>query len=59
MSKNVVANFPVSVEFNQTYKLLLVSCLLDQKKFFFHDKRKYSGWINITKKNGTRQVFWK
>ena len=35
MSKNVVDNLPVFVEFNQTYKLLLVSCLLDQKKFFF------------------------
>ena len=34
MSKNVVDNLPVFVEFNQTYKLLLVSCLLDQKNFF-------------------------
>ena len=32
MSKNVIDNFPVSVEFNQTYKLLFDSCLLDRKK---------------------------
>ena len=31
MIKNVVDNLPVFVEFNPTYKLLLVSCLLDQK----------------------------
>ena len=39
MSKNVVDNLPVFVEFNQTYKLLLVSCLLYQKNFFFRSKK--------------------
>ena len=33
MSKNLVDNLPVFVEFNQTYKLLFVSWLLDQKNF--------------------------
>ena len=35
IKKKVVDNFPVFVEFNLTYKLLLVSCLLDQKTIFF------------------------
>ena len=35
MSKNLRDNLPVFVEFNPTYKLLFVSCLLDQKKIFF------------------------
>ena len=35
MIKNVVDNFPVLVEINPTYKLLLVSsCLLDEKNFY-------------------------
>ena len=38
MSKNVVDNFPVFVEFNQTYQLLLVSCLLDQKEKKFVER---------------------
>ena len=42
--KNVVANFSVSVEFNQSYKLLLVSCLLDQKKFF--DSVRNKRWLH-------------
>ena len=37
MSKNLVDNLPVFVEFNPTYKLLFVSCLLDQKKFFHEE----------------------
>ena len=45
MSNNVVANFPVFVEFNQTYKLLLVSCLLDQKNFY--EKRNVP-WLDKT-----------
>ena len=32
MSTNVVDNLPVFFELNPTYELLLVSCLLDQKK---------------------------
>ena len=35
MIKNVVDNFPVFVEFNPTYKLLLFSsCLLDENFFY-------------------------
>ena len=37
LSNNLLDNFPVFVEFNQSYKLLLVSCLLDQKKNFLRD----------------------
>ena len=57
MSKNLVDNFPVSVEINKTYKLLFVSCLLDQKKNFTKDET-YLGWIKIRKKKGTKQLFW-
>ena len=39
MSKNLRDNLPVFVEFNPTYKLLFVSCLLDQKKNFFFVER--------------------
>ena len=46
MIKNVVDNFPVFVEFIQTYKLLLVSCPLDQKKFFLRNtKHTLAGYI--------------
>ena len=34
LSNNLLDNFPVFVEFNQSYKLLFVSCLLDKKKFY-------------------------
>ena len=34
MSKNLVDDFPLFVEFNATYKLMLVSCPLDQKKIY-------------------------
>ena len=44
MIKNLVDNLPVSVEFNQSYKTLLVSCLLDQKKFFYEVRNK--PWLN-------------
>ena len=57
MIKNVVENLPVFVEFNQTYKLLLVSCLLDQKKIF-PKYETYSGWIKLSERNGTKQLFW-
>ena len=39
MSKNLVDNLPVFVEFNPTHKLLFVSCLLDQKKFFYEERK--------------------
>ena len=55
LSNNLLDNFPVSVEFNQSYKLLLVSCLLDQKKnLFFTKYDTYHGWIKITKKKRTK-----
>ena len=38
MSKNLVDNLPLSVEFKQTYQLLFVSCLPDQKKIFQNTK---------------------
>ena len=44
-SKDVVDNLPVSVEFNQSYKLLLVSCLPDQKKI--PQKTKIT-WLDTT-----------
>ena len=56
MGKNVVDNL-VSVELNQSYKLLLVSCLLDQKKFFFHEKRKHPGRMKLIERNQTKQLF--
>ena len=58
MSKNLVDNLPVFVEFNPTYKLLFVSCLLDQKKNFFTKNDTYVGWIKITERNGIKQLFW-
>ena len=45
MSKNLVDNLPVFVELNQTYKLLFISCLLDQKKIFFYGIR-YIPWLD-------------
>ena len=45
MSKNLVDNLPVFVELNQTYKLLFVSCLLDQKKKNFYETR-YIPWLD-------------
>ena len=45
IKKNLVDSFPVFVEFNPTYKLLFVSCLLDQKKMFFYEKR-YIPWLD-------------
>ena len=66
MSKNVVDNLPVFVEFNQTYKLLLVSCLLYQKKFFFEvrnipwldkanwEKRDQTGFLDLNIKKRWR-----
>ena len=47
LSNNLLDNFPVFVEFNPTYKLLFVSCLLDQKKFFFHQERNIR-WLDKT-----------
>ena len=40
LNRNVVDNILVFVEFNWTYKLLFVSCLLDQKIFSFHEIQK-------------------
>ena len=45
LSNNLLDNFPVFVEFNQSYKLLLVICPLDQKKKFFTGYDTYHGWI--------------
>ena len=59
LSNNLLDNFPVFVEFNQSYKLLLVSCLLDQKKKFFTGYDTYHGWIKITERNGIELLFWK
>ena len=59
ISKNVVDSLPVSAEFNQSYKLLFVSCLLDQKKKIFFTKNEiYVGWIKITERNGIKLLFW-
>ena len=57
MSKNLVDNLTVFVEFNPTYKLFLVSCLLDQKKIFTKNET-YVVWIKITRRNRTKQLFW-
>ena len=57
LSNNLLDNFPVFVEFNQSYKLLLVSCLLDQKKNFSKDET-YLVWIKLTERNGTIHLFW-
>ena len=38
MSKNLVDNLPVSVEFNQCHNLF-ISCLLDKKKRIFFEGR--------------------
>ena len=43
MSKNLVDNLPVFVELNQTYKLLFISCLLEQKKIFLRKYETYPG----------------
>ena len=56
MKKNVEENLPVFVEFNPTYKLLLVSCLLDQKNFFSWNET-YIGWIKITEKKESNSRF--
>ena len=56
--KNVVDNLKVFVEFNQCYKLLLVSCLLGRRKSFFFTKYEtYVGWINLIERNRTKQLF--
>ena len=54
MNTNVVDNLLVSVEINQTDKLLLVNCLLDQKKNFFTKNEIYVGWVKITERNWTK-----
>ena len=46
LSNNLLDNFPVFVEFNPTYKLLFVSCLLDQKIFF--SRRTTYTWLDKT-----------
>ena len=54
MNKDLLDNLPVSVEFNQSYKLLIVSCLLDQKKIFFEVRNKpWPNKINREERNQT------
>ena len=44
MSKNLIDNFPVSVEFNQFYNLLFISWLLVKKKFFRGAEYALAAW---------------
>ena len=53
LNRNVVDNLPVFVEFNWTYKLLFVSCLLDQKKIYGERKLPWLDKANLEERNHT------